>query len=144
MKTISIVRGYQILKGAKLTKMEDADKFKIIEAMRELRPITETYEADEKEAVEKLKDDKFKNMESKADKYRQAGDKSKVLTDAEISEMNAYYEKFNKTVGECLAPIKEKDVKLKFGKITKEAFGKFLESNDLTLEQILQADEILR
>ena len=33
MKTIAIVGGYQVLKGAKLTKMEDADKFKVIEAM---------------------------------------------------------------------------------------------------------------
>ena len=143
MKTIAIVKGYQILQGAKLTKMEDTDKFKVIEAMRELRPVAERYEADEKEAVEKLKDDKFKDMEAKADKYRQAGDKSKVLTNSEISEMNAYYEKFNKTVDECLAPIKGKEVKLKFGKITKEAFCKFLESNDLTVEQIMQVDEIL-
>lgn len=132
------------MKGAKLTKMEDADKFKVIEAMRELRPIAEKYEADQKEAIEKLQDDKFKEMETKADKYRQAGDKGKALTEAELAEVNAYYEKFNKTVGECLAPIKDKDVKLKFGKITKEAFGKFLESNDLTLEQIMQADELLR
>ena len=144
MKTIAIVRGYHVLKGAKLTKMEDADKFKVIEAMRELRPITEKYEADEKEAVEKLKDDKFKDMEAKADKYRQAGDKGKALTETELAEVNAYYETFNKTVGECLAPIKDKEVKLKFGKITKEAFGKFLESNDLKLEQIMQLDELLR
>jgi len=144
MKTIAIVGGYQVLKGAKLTKMEDADKFKVIEAMRELRPIAEKYESDEKEAVEKLQDDKFKDMEAKADKYRQAADKTKVLTETELSEMNAYYDKFYKTVSECLEPIKEKDVKLKFGKITKEAFGKFLESNDLTLDQIMQADEILR
>ena len=77
-------------------------------------------------------------MEAKADKYRQAADKTKVLTETELSEMNAYYDKFYKTVSECLEPIKEKDVKLKFGKITKEAFGKFLESNDLTLDQIMR------
>lgn len=133
-----------MLKGAKLTKMEDADKFKVIEAMRELRPIAEKYESDEKEAVEKLQDDKFKDMEAKAAKYRQAADKTKVLTETELSEMNAYYDKFYKTVSECLSPIKDKEVKLKFNKITKEAFAKFLESNDLTLEQIMQADEILR
>lgn len=143
MKTIAIVKGYQILQGAKLTKMEDTDKFKVIEAMRELRPVAEKYEADEKEAIEKLKDDKFKDMEAKADKYRQAGDKSKALTDAEISEMNAYYEKFNKVVGECLEPLKEKEVKLKFAKFTKEAFGKFLESNDFTIGQIMELDKLL-
>ena len=143
MKTIDIAKAHFILKEAKLTKMEDTDKFKVIEAMRELRPITEKYEADEKEAVDKLKDDKFKSMEEKAGKYRQAEDKSKALSGTEISEMNAYYEKFYKTVDECLAPIRNKDVKLKFNKLTKESFGKLLESNDFTLDQIMQLDSVL-
>ena len=44
MKTIEITNIYAVLNEAKLTKMEDADKFKVIKALRVIKPIAKGYE----------------------------------------------------------------------------------------------------
>ena len=44
MKTSKIVSVYKTMNDSKLTKMEDADKFKVIKALRAIKPISEGYE----------------------------------------------------------------------------------------------------
>ena len=58
MKTSKIVSVYKTMNDSKLTKMEDADKFKVIKALRAIKPISEGYEEFVKLTHEKLKDDK--------------------------------------------------------------------------------------
>ena len=72
MKVGEITKSYIILKEAKLTKMEDVDKFKVIRAMREMRPVVEKYSNDEKEAIEKLEDEEYKSALDKAERHNNA------------------------------------------------------------------------
>ena len=55
MKTIEITNIFAVLNEAKLTKMEDADKFKVIKALRAIKPIAKGYEDFVEDAKNKLK-----------------------------------------------------------------------------------------
>jgi len=146
MKTIIIAKAYTELKNAKLSKMEDADKFKVIEAMREMRPVSEKYEADEKETLEKLKDEKYDEMTKRAQKHNLAVDQKKtdgLMTPKEMDEAGAYFKEWEKQTSSFLNGIQEKEVKMKFNKLTKEAFSKLIDSNDMKLETIMLLDEVL-
>lgn len=146
MKTKEIAQSYLILKGAKLTKMDDEDKFKIIKAMREMRPIVDKYTTDEKEAIEKLEDEEYKEMLEKADKHNNAlkGDeKSDILPPPELKKLQDYFTKTEELKNNCLRELQEEDHDLKFDKLSEEAFGKLIASNDFTVEQMLILEEVL-
>lgn len=146
MKTKEIAVAYALLKGAKLSKMEDEDKFKVIKAMRVLRPIAEKYETDEKEASDKLKDERFEEMSEKANKHNealQAKQPEKLLPAGELVELNKYFEGFQKKLSECLKSLQEEDVPVEFDKLTEEAFKKLIASNDFTVEQMLDLEILL-
>lgn len=140
MKVKEIVQSYLILKEAKLTKMEDSDKFKIIRAMREMRPIVDKYSSDEKEATEKLEDEDYKSMMDKAEKHNDAireGNKSGTLSHSELKEIKSCFEKVDKSKQECLKELQEEEKDIHFEKISEEALGKLIASNDFTVEQML-------
>ena len=42
MTTQEMVNAYAILRGAKVTKMDDADKFRVVKAMRPMKGMSET------------------------------------------------------------------------------------------------------
>ena len=145
MKTREIVEAYKLLKGAKLTKMEDNDKFNVIKAMRELRPIAEKYDADFKEAQEVLKDDDFESVSKKIGEFNAApeAEKANVMTKEELIKVNAYVQHFNESAEKAKKDLEEEEHDLKFDKLAEPAFNKLLASNDLTVEQIMVLDEVL-
>ena len=99
MKTSKIVSVYKTMNDSKLTKMEDADKFKVIKALRAIKPISEGYEEFVKLTHEKLKDDK-----------KEEGDKENELT---------------------------------YDKLSEDAFGKYIASNDFNVSTIMDLQEVL-
>lgn len=146
MKVKEIAQSYLILKEAKITKMEDADKFKIIRAMREMRPVVEKYTNDEKEAIEKLEDEDYKSMLDKAEKHNDAikeGDKSGILSHSELKELQDYFEKVQKSKNGCLKELQEEEKDINFEKISDEALSKLISSNDFTVGQILSLEMTL-
>ena len=54
MKTIDVVNTFAALNGAKLAKMEDKEKFTLLQAMKELKPIKNDYDDFVKDARAKL------------------------------------------------------------------------------------------
>lgn len=91
MKTSKIVSVYKTMNDSKLTKMEDADKFKVIKALRAIKPISEGYEEFVKLTHEKLKDDKMEEMQKKAQHCRKCnhkGRKSNILLRSARNSMN--------------------------------------------------------
>lgn len=140
MKVGEITKSYIILKEAKLTKMEDVDKFKVIRAMREMRPVVEKYSNDEKEAIEKLEDEEYKSALDKAERHNNAlkeGDKSAILSHEELKDIQSYFEKVDKSKNECIKELQEEEKDLDFEKISQEALIKLIVSNDFTVGQML-------
>lgn len=139
MKTIEAVKAYRILKSAKLTKMDDADKLKTIKAMRILRPVSEEYDKDVEEGRKALQDDKFEEMQQKAQKHNEAVQEKKqegLLGYSELKELNEYFTAYDKSVRKMLQELDDKELTLTIGRLSEEAFGKLAASNDFTGEEL--------
>lgn len=142
MKTIDIVKAYRIINDAKLTKMEDADKFKVIKATRQLKPVAASFDEFVKEAQERLKPEGWDDMQKKARKWQEDGDKS-TLTVEERREINRYFTDYNAKVEECVKEEAEKEPELTYEHLSEEAFGKFIASNDYDVRTIIELENIL-
>lgn len=142
MKTIDIATIYSLLNEAKLTKMDDADKFKVIKALRKIKPIAKAYEDFIEDAKNKLKGEDFDKMFEKAQTWNKDNQGKKVgeLTQEQIAELepiNKYFAEYNQSVDKCVKEEAEKEVELTFDKLNEEAFGKLVASNDWTCGQIM-------
>ena len=65
MKKKEAIELYKVLNGCKLTGMVSSSKMTVLNNLRKLRPISETYEADIKEAIEKFKPEGFDDLMKK-------------------------------------------------------------------------------
>ena len=142
MKTIEITNIYVVLNEAKLTKMDDADKFKVIKVLRVIKPVAKGYEDFVEDVKNKLKGDDHDKMIEKAQAWNKDNQGKKVneLTQEQIDELNAintYFVEYNKRVESCLKEEAEKEVELTFDKLSEEAFSKLVASNDWTCSQIM-------
>ena len=142
MKTLQVVEVYNTLNGAKLTKMEDNDKFLVIKAMRQLKPIATAYEDFVKDAREKLKGEEFDDMQKKAQKWQEEGEKT-TLTVEERIKVNTYLTGYANKVNECAKEEAEKENELSYEKLTEDAFGKLIASNDFDVKTIMLLNDAL-
>ena len=62
MKKKEAIELYKVLNGCKLTGMVSSSKMTVLNNLRKLRPISETYEADIKDAIEKFKPEGFDDL----------------------------------------------------------------------------------
>lgn len=143
MKTINIVSAYRTINVAKLSKMEDADKYKVIKAIREMKPIAEQFDSFVSDARERLKPEDFDTMQEKAAQWQKDGDAT-TLTMEERIELNHHFEEYNEKVQECVREESEKEIELKFARLSEEAFCKLMASNpDWDVKTAVQVEEVL-
>lgn len=133
---------YKLLNDSKLTKMEDKDKFIVIKAVRKFKPIAADFEDLKKDVQEKLKGENFEEMQKKALQWNEEGDKT-TLTEDERKEVNMFFYEFNKNVEECLKEETEKKHELEYEKLSEDAFGKFISSNDFKVDDIIKIQEVM-
>lgn len=149
MKTIDIVNAYNALGSAKLSKMEDKDKFTLIRAMKVLKPVSTGYEDFVKDARDRLKDDRWDDMQQQAERWNaiHKGQKLADLTPKEqeqLEDINAYFNGYTRRVEECVREEAEKDVAPEYVRLSEEAFGRLLESNpDWEVEKVMLVSEAL-
>lgn len=143
MKTIEIVKAYRIINEAKLTKMEDADKYKVIKAIRALKPIVTSFEDFTKDAQERLKGEEFANMQKKAEQWQKEGEKTTLTMDERIA-INRFFTDYNKRVEECVKEEAEKEVSPEYERLSEEAFSKLIGSNDWAVKEILAVMDALK
>lgn len=139
MKTIEAVKAYKTLKQAKLTKMDEADKLTVIKAMRALRPVAETYDKDTEEGRRALQDDRFDDMQQKAQKHNEAIQEKKqdgLLSYSDLKELNDYFTAYDKSVRRMQSELDDREQELTIGRLSEEAFGRLAASNDLTCEEL--------
>lgn len=149
MKTIDVVNAFSALNGAKLAKMEDKEKFTLIKAMKALKPIKNEYEDFVKDAREKLKGDNHEDMLKRVEEWRTKHNDTKPadFTAAELKELNeinAYFNDYNKKVEECVKEEADKEVSSEYVRLSEDAFGRLLTSNDdWDVEKMMLAAEVL-
>lgn len=149
MRTIQIVNAYNAISAAKLTKMEDADKFRVIKAIRAIKAITLSFEDFVKDAKESLKDDQYPEMEKRAkcwnEKHSNNKSRSELSEDElkTLDEMSAYFAKYAKVVNDCIEEEAQRECEPDYEKLSEEAFGKFICSNDFPVNTIVEIQEVL-
>lgn len=142
-KVDNIVSLYNILKEAKLTKLADADKYAIIKILRKLRPTAEKFDADKKDASERLKPENWDDTIAKAQQWQKEGEDT-TLTEEEKKEINATIIKYENSVRECIIEELNTEVEVDMPTINEEAFEKLMASNDWEAKTALfVADEIV-
>lgn len=149
MKTIDIVNAYNVLNAAKLSKLADADKFTVIRAMRQLKPVYTGYEDAVKDAQERLKPEDFDALQKRAADWN-ATHKDKQLKDLTPEErttldgINAAYRDYTSKVEECIRDIAETEKTLDYTRLSQDAFGKLMESNpEWKMQEILGVADVL-
>lgn len=149
MKTKQVVEVYNTLNSAKLSKMDDKDKFLVIKAMRQLKPISISYEEDMKDAQEKLKDDNFEKMQNRAKEWEEKHGKQSLMQDLsaedvkELNNINKYFEDYQSKVKGYFEEEGGKDNELTYEKLSEEAFGKLIASNDFDVKTIMNLQDAL-
>lgn len=141
-KTMEIVAAYSKIKDAKLGKLEDEQKFAVIRIGKKLKQIAVDFEEFVQDAREKLKDEKFDEMQEKVQKWQgktAQTDDEKI----EVTAINAYYNIYNKKVEECVKPEAEKEVEIDIEPLTEDAFMGFVSANDFSISEILDLENVI-
>lgn len=136
LTTDTIVAAATALMGAKLTKMANADKFAVINAMRVFRPVAEAFDKFKADAREKLKPENFEAMQEQAKRYDE-------LTEAERVDFTVAYNDYERAVKECVTDELRKEVEVDYQTISEEAFGALLDSNDFNLVTTMALQDAL-
>lgn len=130
--TDQIVTAFRLINNAKLTKMETAERFALIKAMRQLKKVATEFDDFLKDAQDKLKPENFDTI---MEKYQS----KQELTSEEIVAFN----KYNKNVSDCLKDELDKEIELTFEPLTEESLGRLIESNDYTVNDIMVIEDVL-
>lgn len=137
MTTGEIVELYNLLHPSKLTKMTDAKaKFAVVRDTRALKAVADDFDDFQKEALEKLKGADFEEWQERARKWQ--GRTAKTPDEQrEVGGINAYFAKYQSEVSKCLGGESERRHAVRIEKVAEEQFGKFCDSNDFTVEQVM-------
>lgn len=142
MKTETIVTAYREINNAKLSKMDDKDKFLMIKVMKSMKPVAAAFEDFVKDAQEKLKDEKFEAMQKDAQEWREKGEKCTFSKEKKIA-LDRYFADYSQKVTDCVKEELEKENELTFDRLSEDAFGKFIASNDFDVKTIMALEDIL-
>lgn len=117
---------YRMLNNAKLTKMEDNEKFLVIRLMKELKPIANSYDEFIKDAAEKLKPEGIDEINAKMQEGKELSKEEKEV-----------FDKFNRDVTECVQKELKKEHEINAELLSEEAMKHFMSSNDFSVAEIM-------
>lgn len=147
MKKGDLISIWQLVKDSKFGKMTSEGKTKYVKMIAKLSPVVKEFETYRETIAEKLmsEHENFKENLQDAQKY-EAWMKDNTLekpkmTEEEYKDFIQVVIEYNKSVAAALNEEAEKEVEVKFDKLTTTEFGCFIDSNDFTTEQ---AAEIMR
>lgn len=130
--TDQIVTAFRLINKAKLSKMEDAEKFAFIKSVREMKKVNADFEDFLRLTQEKLRPDNFEEISSKM----QSG------TELSASE-TAIVDKYNRDVSECIKEELDKEIELTYERMSEDAFGRFVASNDFSVSEIIAIEDVI-
>lgn len=133
MKKEDILNAYALVNEAKLTKLDDIAKFKVIKACKVMRPIVTELQDFEKDAREKLKGENHDKIVEVFNEWR----KEVKEPNDEQKKAIEYLNEYSKKVDECLYEEFNKDVEATWEKLSEEELKKFVASNDWNVQQTI-------
>ncbi len=131
-KTNDIVAAFRLINPAKLSKMESAERFPLILAIRQLKKVATDFDDFLKDVQERLKPEAFDAIAAKVQSQKEL---SKAESDA--------WTKYQKDIQDCLHDELEKQVDLDFKPLSEDAIAHFIDSNDFSAGDIILILDIL-
>lgn len=138
MKKKEAIELYKVLNGCKLTGMVSSSKMTVLNNLRKLRPVSETYEADIKDAIEKFKPEGFDELMKKVREHNDAvnsGNKP-TMSGEELKEASSIIEGYNKEVNDFVEKILDEDADIELEKLDTPNLEKLLDANDIEASQL--------
>lgn len=132
VKVNDAVTAFRLINPAKLTKMETEERFAVILATRQLKKVATDFDELVKDAQEKLKPEGF-------DKIVEKVQGKKELTSSEQETLK----KYNKDVTDCVQTELDKEVEFDFKPLSEDALGRFVESNDFSVSEIMLIGDVI-
>lgn len=135
-----IARAYRTLAAAKLTKLDDEEKFLIVKVIISLKPIAKEFEDFIQQTKESLKENNHEEMLDKANRWN-ATNKGRNINDLtdeekkELFEINKYFAEYSNKVEKCILEEGNKDANFTPFKLSNDTATKLIASNDWTCEQ---------
>lgn len=129
-KKEAIIIAYRLLNNSKLGKMQDEEKFLVIRAIKQLKPVATDYDDFIKDAAQRLRPEGYDKIEAKQGKELSEDEQKAVA-------------KYNEDVTKCVREELDKEVELTFTPLSEEAFGRFIASNDLAVSEILAVMDVV-
>ena len=142
MKTTEIISIYELLSSAKINKVQDQGKIKIVKTVRKMKKIVDDFNSLVEDAREKLKGEKHDELIEKASRWQQEGNEVN-LTDEEKLEINAYFSEYGSRIDEFVKEDAEKEHDLGIAKLNEEEFDGLISSNDWDVKTIIQIQELI-
>lgn len=135
-----IARAYRTLAAAKLTRLDDEEKFQIVKIIISLKPIVKEYEDFIQQTKESLKADNHEEMLDKANRWNftNKGRNINDLTDEEkkeLFEINRYFAEYSNKVEKWILKEGDKGVNFAPFKLSNDTATKLIASNDWDCEQ---------
>lgn len=135
-----IARAYRTLAVAKLTRLDDEEKFQIVKIIMSLKPIAKEYEDFIQQTKESLKADNHEEMLDKANRWNftNKGRNINDLTDEEkkeLFEINRYFAEYSNKVEKWILEEGDKGVNFAPFKLSNDTATKLIASNDWNCEQ---------
>lgn len=142
MKKKDILNSFALINEAKLTKLEDETKFKIIKACRAMRPIVDDLKKFEEDARKKLAAENHDEIVEKAQKWQEEKENTTLSTEDRI-QINNYLIQYSANVSKCLNDELESEIDIAYEKLNEDELKKFVASNDWNVQQVVAVITVL-
>ena len=143
MKLKQVLDAFNILNTTQYSKLDDLDKIKLWKITRVLKPFAIKLQEDIKETSEKFMQefDNFKENLQKAQAY-ETGDSS-VMTKEEYESFIKDFIAYKVITDKAIESLTDVEQEILIDKLSEEAFGKLISSNNWTFEVISKIDFIM-
>ena len=138
MKKKEAIELYKVLNRCKLTGMVSSSKMIVLNNLRSLRPVSEAYESDVKEAIEKLKPEGFDELTKKAREHNDSVSTSgkSIMSAEELKEVSSAIDSYNKEINDFIEKILNEDAGIELEKLDTPNLEKLLDANDIEASQL--------
>lgn len=149
MKKGDLISIWQLVKDSKFGKMTSEGKTKYVKMIAKLSPVVKDFETYRETIAEKLMSEHENFKENLQDAqvyeaYQQDNTKEKPkMTDKQYKEFTKVVEKYNKDFFAAIKEEMDKEVEVKYDKLTSDEFVGFCDSNDFTTTQALALSEVM-
>ena len=136
MKTIEIVKLFQVLNIAKITNLSLEGKFSIIRTVKRCKEVVDSINTLIEDAKEKLKPENFDQWREMVDEYESLSSEDKAKADKISKE-------YSNQINACIDPELNKETLVEIEKISQEDFGSLIDQNDWNVEVLVLLNDCL-